>query len=125
MTRSRLTAGALALAACGLIAAGCGDDDSTSSDTTSGGSSAEQSIDSAVASCKSTAQDLNQAVGAGLEAACTSVGDSAKKALQEGGEQAQQALSQAEDSCKQSVAQVPKGQAQEALNRLCEAIAAD
>lgn len=123
--RTRLMAGALALAMCALIAAGCGDDESTSTATTQAGSEAEQSIDDAVASCKSKAQDLGEAVGAGLEAACTTVGENAKQALQEGGDQVKEGLAQAEASCKSAVGQLPAGEAQSALEDLCGAIAAD
>jgi hypothetical protein len=118
-------AGSLALLACGLIAVGCGDDDSTTAGSTSSASSAEESIDNAVDSCTSKAQDLGSAAAAGLEAACKAAGDSAKQALESGGEQAKQALAQAAESCKNTVAQLPAGEAQDALTDLCAAIAAD
>ncbi len=65
---SMVMAGLVALLACGLIAAGCGDDDSTngtsgtsaeSSTSTDGGGS--ESIDAAVASCNEKAKDLQPA----------------------------------------------------------------
>jgi len=129
----RLIAGSLALAASGLIAAGCGDDESTTGDSTSAttssstasGGSAEERIDAAVEKCTTTAQDLGDAAAAGLSAACKTVGDNAKQALSEGGEQAEQALAQAAESCKSAVAQLPEGDAQDALTDLCGAIAAD
>ena len=48
----------------------------------------------------------------------------AKQAISEGGENAQQALAEAEKTCKSSVSQLPAGQAQAALTRLCDAISA-
>jgi hypothetical protein len=115
-----------ALFVCALIAAGCGDDETTSSTeaatTTSTSDASADKIDAAVKSCGTKAQELPEAAGAGLQAACTSVGNSAKQALAQGGEQVDQALSQAADSCKSSVAQLPAGEAQAALTDLCDAI---
>jgi len=50
------------------------------------------------------------------------VGDTAKKALESGSESAKEALSQAATSCTSAVAQLPSGQAQDALSSLCKAI---
>lgn len=126
-------AGLVALLACGLIAAGCGDDDSTngtsgtsaeSSTSTDGGGS--ESIDAAVASCNEKAKDLQPpAVGSALGAACTTVGDSAKQALSQGSDQVDEALAQTETACKDAVSGLPSGQAQSALTDLCDAIKAD
>lgn len=114
-----------AILACALIAAGCGDGDETTSTgtTTGGGTGAEQAIDSAIASCKDTAGQLGGVAGTALEGACTSVGQSAKQAASSGSEQVQQALSSAADSCRSTVNQLPSGQAQKALGKLCDAIA--
>ena len=128
----RVIAASMALAACGLIAVGCGDDDSTTadsaSDTTSSAAtsdaSAEERIDAAVKSCSDKAQELGEAAASGLEAACATVGENTKQALSEGGEQAEQALAQAADSCKQTAAELPAGEAQDALTDLCGAIEA-
>jgi hypothetical protein len=57
------------------------------------------------------------------ESAWTSVGNTANQALSEGGEGATQALSKAESSCKSAVGQLPLDQAQDALSKLCNAIA--
>ena len=125
------TLGLAALFACALIAAGCGSDSSTSSSTTTTttGStpvqdSATQSVDAAVQSCSDQAQQLGGVAGTALDGACTSVGAAASAAAAAGGDQARQALTQAANSCKSSVAQVPKGKAQDVLTELCDAIAA-
>jgi hypothetical protein len=127
-----VVAGLMALVACGLIAAGCGDDESTTADSTStttsstasGDASAEERIDAAVESCTAEAQDLGEAAASGLQAACTTVGDNAKQALAAGGDQVEQGLAQAADSCKTAVSQLPAGDAQAALTDLCAAIEA-
>ena len=121
--RSYAVAGLVALLVCGLIAAGCGGDDDETTTTTSPEASAEQTVDSAVKSCTDEAQQLGGTAGTALEGACTSVGDTAKQALSEGGEKATQALSKAERSCKSAVGQLPPGQAQDALSKLCDSIA--
>ena len=95
---------------CALIAAGCGDDDETTTSseatttTTTSSGSAEDKIDAAVKSCGTKAQELSEAAGAALQAACTTVGDNAKQALAQG---SAEALSKAEDACKSAVAQLP------------------
>jgi hypothetical protein len=122
----------MALAICGLIAAGCGDDDSTTADSTatttsstaSTGGSAGQRIDAAVEACTAKAQDLSDAAAAGLKAACTTVGDTTTQALAAGGDQVEEALAQAAESCKSAVSQLPAGDAQAALTDLCAAIEA-
>ena len=86
--------------------------------------SATQSVDAAVKSCSDQAQQLGGVTGTALDGACTSVGAAATQAAAAGGEQARQALTQAANSCKSSVAQVPKGKAQDVLTELCDAIAA-
>ena len=86
--------------------------------------SATQSVDAAVKSCTDEAQQLGGVAGTALDGACTSVGTAATQAAAAGGDQAQQALTQAASSCKSSVAQVPKGKAQDVLSELCDAIAA-
>ena len=121
--RFHAVAALTALFVCALIAAGCGDDDDETTTTTSAGESAQQSVDAAVKSCSDEAQQLGGAAGTALGSACTSVGNTAKQALSSGGEQAQQALSKAESSCKSAVGQLPSGQAQDALSKLCDAIA--
>lgn len=117
--------GILAVVACALLAAGCGDDDdsSTSTSTSSSASSAEQSVDSAVKSCTDQAKQIGGSAGTALEASCTSIGDTAKKALSSGSESAQKALSSAASSCKSAVGQLPQGDAQKALSSLCDALA--
>ena len=111
-----------ALFACALIAAGCGDDDDETTTTTSAGESAKQTVDQAITSCSDQAQQLGGAAGTALEGACTAVGTEAKQAIDAGGENVKQALSKAEKSCKSAVAQLPSGQAQDALTQLCDAI---
>jgi hypothetical protein len=113
----------MALSVCALIAAGCGGDDDETTTTTSPEASAEQRVDAAVKSCSDEAQQLGGTAGTALEGACTSVGDTAKQALSTGGEDVKQALSKAERSCKSAVGQLPSGQAQDALTKLCNAIA--
>jgi hypothetical protein len=113
------------LAACVLIAAGCGDDASTSSTATTTGTvegSAQESVDAAVTSCTDAAQDLGEAARSGLEAACTTVGDNAAQALSSAGDQTDEALAQAADQCRTAVSQLPAGEAQAALTDLCGAI---
>jgi hypothetical protein len=112
-----------ALFACALIAAGCGGDDDETTTTTTPEASAEQRVDAAVKSCSDEAQQLGGTAGTALKGACTSVGDTAKQALSTGGEDVKQALSKAERSCKSAVGQLPSGQAQDALTKLCNAIA--
>ena len=112
-----------ALLACALIAAGCGDDDDETTTTTSAGENAKQTVDQAVTSCTDEAQQLGGAAGTALEGACTAVGTEAKQAIDAGGENVAQALSKAEKSCKSAVNQLPSGQAQDALTKLCDAIA--
>ena len=113
----------MALFACALIAAGCGDDEETTT-TTSAAENAEQSVDSAVKSCNDQAEQLGGATGTALQTACTSVGgETAKQGISSGSEDVQQALSKAESSCTSSVSQLPSGQAQDALSQLCDAIA--
>ena len=125
MRRHRFHAMAVltALSACALIAAGCGGDDDETTTTTSAGAAAEQKVDAAVKSCSDEAQQLGGTEGTALEAACTSVGDTTKQALSTGGGDVKQALSKAERSCKSAVGQLPSGQAQDALTKLCNAIA--
>jgi hypothetical protein len=119
--RSQIIGGLLTLFACALVAAGCGDDDDTTT-TTSAEGGAESTIDAAVHSCSDEAQQLGGAAGTALGSACTSVGNAAKQALSSGGADVKQALSQAESSCKSAVGQLPSGQAQDALSKLCDAI---
>jgi hypothetical protein len=124
----------MALAACGLIAIGCGDDESTTTDAAStttsstassdASASAEQRIDAAVGKCTAEAQNLGEAAASGLEAACTTVGDNVKQALAAGGDQVEAALAQTADSCKSAVSGLPAGDAQDALTALCAAIEA-
>ena len=111
-----------ALFVCALVATGCGDDDETTT-TTSAGGNAEQTVDAAIKSCSDEAQQLSGAAGTALGSACTSVGNTAKQALSTGGEDATQALSNAAGSCKDDVGQLPSGQAQDVLSKLCDAIA--
>ena len=119
--RSYAAAALTALFACALIAAGCGDDDETTT-TTSGGENGKQTVDQAVTSCTDEAQQLGGAAGTALEGACTAVGTEANQAIDAGGENVEQALSTAEKSCKSAVNQLPSGQAQDALSKLCTAI---
>jgi hypothetical protein len=114
------------LFACALIAAGCGgddDDDEATTTNTSATAAAEEKVDAAVQSCSDEAQQLGGTAGTALESACTSVGDTANETLSTGGGDVKQALSQAESSCKSAVAQLPSGQAQDELTKLCDAIA--
>jgi hypothetical protein len=130
MRRNRvfMITGLAALVACALIAGGCGGDDddsttSTASTSTSAEASADQKIDSAVQACSDTAQGLGDAAGTGLQAACTTAAANAKQALSSGSANAQQALSEAATSCTAKVAQLPAGQAQTELTKVCDAIA--
>jgi hypothetical protein len=119
--RSRAVAGLIVLLSCGLIAAGCGDDDETTTSTPVA-DDAQQEVDSAVQSCVDEAGDLGATAGAALEAACTTTGDTVITALNSGGEDAQQALADAESSCKSTISDLPPGDAQDALSALCDAI---
>jgi hypothetical protein len=121
--RPYAVAGLMALLACGLIAAGCGDDDDETTTTTSAVENAEQTVDSAVQSCSDEAQQLGGQVGTALESACTSVGSAATQALSSGSEDVKQALSSAASSCNSAVDSLPSGQAQDALSKLCDSIA--
>ena len=116
-------AGFTTLLVCTFIAAGCGGDDDETTTTTSAGESAEQTVGAAIKSCSDEAQQLSGAAGTALGSACTAVGNTAKQALSTGGEDATQALSNAAGSCKNKVGQLPSGQAQDALSKLCDAIA--
>jgi hypothetical protein len=120
----RLSAGVLALAACGLIAVGCGDDSSTSTTSSSTDASAPDKIDAAVDSCVSKAQDLGGAAGSTLSTACTSIGETVKQALSAGGDQVDAALAQASKNCDTVISQLPEGDAQDALSEMCDAIGA-
>jgi hypothetical protein len=121
--RFHVSLGLTALFVCALIAAGCGgDDDDETTTTTSPSAAAEEKVDAAVQSCSDEAQQLGGTAGTALGSACTSVGDTANEALSTGGGDVKQALSQAENSCKSAVDQVPSGQAQDALSKLCDAI---
>ena len=118
-------AGLTALVACALVAAGCGDEDETTTTTTSSSAAAtaEEKVDAAVKSCSDQAQQLGGAAGTALGSACTSVGNTVKQALSSGGEDVKQALSQAASSCRSAVGQLPSGEAQDALSKLCDAVA--
>jgi acetyl-CoA acetyltransferase len=120
--RSRAVVGLMALLACGLIAAGCGDDDETTT-TTPVADNAQQEVDSAVQSCVDQAGELGATAAAALEAACTTTGDTVNAALSSGGEDVQQALADAESSCKSAISDLPPGEAQDAFSALCDAIA--
>jgi hypothetical protein len=125
MRRHRFDAslGLTMLCVCALAAAGCGgDDDDEATTTTSATAAAEQKVDAAVKSCSDEAQQLGGTAGTALGTACTSVGNTTKQALSAGGENVKQALSQAESSCKSAVGQLPSGQAQDELTKLCDAI---
>jgi hypothetical protein len=122
--RSCPVIGLVALMACALIAAGCGDDDDETTTTTgSAVTEAEQTVDSAVQSCSDQAQQLGGTAGTALESACTSVGSAAKQALSSGSEDVKQALSSAASSCNNAVDSLPSGQTQDALSELCDSIA--
>ncbi len=115
----------VALCACALIAAGCGGGgNDTTAASGSTGSSATQRVDAAVKSCNQKAQQLGGSASTTLSGACKLVGASADEALKSGSANAKQALSQATSSCRAAVAQIPSGQAQDALSKLCDAIAA-
>ncbi len=119
------TAGLAALTASVLIAAGCGSSssDTTATTSTPSAASAQQKVDSAVKSCNNEAQKLGGVAGTALQGACTAVGNSAKQAISSGSANAKQALSQAASSCNTSVGQLPPGQAQDTLKKLCTALA--
>ena len=121
--RFHAIAALMALFVCALIAAGCGGDDDETTTTTSPEASAEQRVDAAVKSCSDEAQQLGGAAGTALGSACTSVGTSVKQALSSGGENVKQALSSAASSCRSAVQQLPSGQAQDALTKLCDSVA--
>ena len=120
--RSSAIVALTALLICALTAAGCGGDDETSTSTSNEGT-AQQKVDAAVQSCSDEAQQLGGVAGTALDGACTSVGKEANQALRTGQESATQALSKAASSCKSTVGQLPSGQAQNALSKLCDALA--
>ena len=62
------------------------------------------------------------AAASAVQTACTTVGTSVTAALAQGGEQAQAALEAAASQCTTTVQSVPAGDAQEALQALCDAI---
>ena len=128
----RVTLGLAALIAVGLVAAGCGDDNesttgsattTTSTTSTTASENIEQTVDSAVQSCTEAAQNLGGSVGSAVEAACKSVGSAFKQDLSSAGDDVDKALTKAAKSCRQTVNQLPSGQAQDALSKLCDAIA--
>lgn len=124
MRRAVTATAILALALSGATWAGCGDDDDETTTTTgSAAAAAEQKVDAAVKSCSDEAQQLGGAAGTALGSACTSVGTSVKQALSSGGENVKQALSSAASSCRSAVQQLPSGQAQDALTKLCDSVA--
>ncbi len=118
-------AGLTTLFACALIASGCGSSGSstTTATTTPSAASAQQKVDSAVESCSNEAQQLGGVAGTALDGACTAVGNSAKQTLSSGSANAKQALSEAASSCRTAVGQLPPGQAQNGLSKLCDALA--
>jgi hypothetical protein len=118
---SRFLAGSLVVLACGLIAAGCGDDSGGSSGSSD--DSSVQRIDEAVEACRDKAQDIGGTPGAALEAGCTTFGDGVKAALNQGGEAVDEGLARSADACTAAVGQLPQGKAQDALQELCDAIA--
>jgi len=124
------------LAACALIAVGCGDDDDggssgsssdePSTEQSSGESdqSAEERITAAVEKCRQKAEGLTPpAAASALEAGCTTFGTSVSQALAQGGEAVESAIAQSAEQCSAAVAQLPPGEAQDALTELCDAIA--
>ena len=124
MRRAVTATAILALALSGATWAGCGDDDDETTTTTgSAAAAAEQKVDAAVKSCSDEAEQLGGAAGTALGSACTSVGTSVKQALSSGGEDVKQALSSAASSCRSAVQQLPSGQAQDALTKLCDSVA--
>ena len=124
MRRAVTATAILALALSGATWAGCGDDDDETTTTTgSAAAAAEQNVDAAVKSCSDEAEQLGGAAGTALGSACTSVGTSVKQALSSGGENVKQALSSAASSCRSAVQQLPSGQAQDALMKLCDSVA--
>jgi hypothetical protein len=115
------------LAACALIAAGCGGGDDSTSATTSATTSSESSdaaqrIDAFSQSCTEKSQQLGGDAGFALAAACSTVSDAAKQALASGSAQVDQALAQAEDSCQAAVDQLKSEQAKSTLSDLCQEI---
>lgn len=119
---SRFFAGSLVVLACGLIAAGCGDDNGGGSGGSSDQSSVQR-IDEAVKACTDKAQDIGGTPGAALEAGCTTFGDGVKAALNQGGDAVDEGLARSADACTAAVGQLPSGKAQDALQELCDAIA--
>ena len=118
------TVGFTALFAFALIATGCGGGggDSTAT-TTSPNASAQQELDSAIKSCHNEAQQLGGTAGTTLDNTCTFVGTGAQQALSSGSANAKQELSSVASGCRKAVGQLPPGQAQDALSKVCDAIA--
>jgi hypothetical protein len=114
--------GLVALSACALIATGCGGggDDSTKT-TTSPAASAQQTVDSAVKSCTNEAEQIGGTAGTKLEGVCVYIGTGAKGALSSAN--AKQALSELASGCRGAIGQLPSGQAQDAVSKLCDAVA--
>lgn len=117
-------AGLTALFVCALVAAGCGGGNDTTTTTSTGANpNAQQRVDAAIKSCNDQAQQLGGSAGTALDNACTFVGAGAKQALASGSENVKQALSKLAKNCRSAVGQLPKGQAQDAFSKLCDAIA--
>jgi hypothetical protein len=115
--------GLTVLCVCALVAGGCGGGDGSTTTTTSPTASAQQKVDSAISSCSDQAQQIGGTTGSTLDGACTSVGNVAKQDLASGSENVKQALSTAANTCRDAVDQVPSGQARDAVEQLCDAIA--
>jgi hypothetical protein len=116
-------AGLTALFVCALVAAGCGGGNDTTTTTSAQQRNAQQRVDAAIKSCNDQAHQLGGIAGTGLASACTYVGTGAKHALASGSENVKQGLSKFANGCRSAVGQLPKGQAQDAFSKFCDAIA--
>lgn len=117
-------AGLTALFVCALVAAGCGGGNDTTTTTSTGANpNAQQRVDAAIKSCNDQAHQLGGTAGTALARACTYVGTGTKQTLASGSENVKQVLTKLAKNCRSAVGQLPKGQAQDAFSKLCDAIA--
>ncbi len=122
-------AGLTALFVCALVAAGCGGGNDTTTTTSAQPTTtsaqqrnAQQKVDAAIKSCNDQAHQLGGTAGTALANACSYVGTGAK-AIASGSGNVKQGLSNLANGCRSAVGQLPKGQAQDALSKFCDAIA--
>ena len=116
-------AGLTALFVCALVAAGCGGGNDTTTTTSAQQRNAQQKVDAAIKSCNDQAHQLGGTAGTALANACSYVGTGAKAIASGGSGNVKQGLSNLANGCRSAVGNLPKGQAQDALSKFCDAVA--